>query len=215
MAGVGAGNQMLEDRCIRILHLSAVDAGRSNSPLRGALKFSSLDNNPTFAALSYNWGPDAADPLQHIICSGRTIPITQNCYDALSTLHRKFNIRTIWVDAICINQDDDLEKGAQIPLMRDIYGKASRVYIWLGNGTKESNLAIEWMRYAAKDVSVLLGARFKAFPGLMAPRELLKAWRLIPVLIGWLIFFALQEYESNILTDYREIPTQEQVAPCI
>ncbi|KAF8850743.1 HET-domain-containing protein [Acephala macrosclerotiorum] len=179
-ATAGTPISLLGERCIRVLKLSGYD-GRN--PLRGTLEVRSLDRSPSFAALSYTWGPDAANPSQEIICSGKTIPITQNCHDALSTLRHIFNVRSIWVDAICINQDDDLEKGSQIPLMRDIYGTASRVYIWLGKGTKESDEAFEWMRHTTKDVSVLLGARFKAFPGLMAPGELLKAWRLLPVLI--------------------------------
>ncbi|CZR70126.1 uncharacterized protein PAC_20027 [Phialocephala subalpina] len=173
---------LLGERCIRVLELNDVDLDGGKS-LRGRLKVRSLDKNPSFAALSYTWGSDALRPSRDIVCSGKRIPITQNCHDALHTLRRNFNVRTIWVDAICINQEDDLEKGSQIPLMRDIYGQASRVYIWLGKGTEESDEAIEWIRHTAKDVSILLGARFKAFPGLMAPQELLKTWRLIPVLI--------------------------------
>jgi hypothetical protein len=37
-----------------------------------------------------------------------------------------------WYDALCINQDDVLEKNHQVALMSEIYSKASNVAIWLG-----------------------------------------------------------------------------------
>ncbi len=40
--------------------------------------------------------------------------------------------RTLWVDAVCINQDDVVEKNHQVHLMKDIYGGATRVLVWLG-----------------------------------------------------------------------------------
>lgn len=38
----------------------------------------------------------------------------------------------MWIDQCCINQSDDLEKGKQVQLMGDIYKKAERTTIWLG-----------------------------------------------------------------------------------
>jgi len=173
----------LRGRCIRLLDLSSTHAGE-HEPLRGHLRVVSLDRNPTYEALSYTWGSDAIAPSRLILCSDMPVPITRNCYNALCTLRRNFKVCTIWVDAICINQHDGEEKNHQIPLMRDIYGKAKRVFIWLGNGTKESDEAFDWVAEASRDESVLVQARFPAFPATMAPREVLKAIRLIPLLVG-------------------------------
>ncbi|KAF2106705.1 heterokaryon incompatibility, partial [Lophiotrema nucula] len=41
----------------------------------------------------------------------------------------------LWIDAMCINQHDNTEKGTQVQMMRDIYMKASRVVVWLGKAT--------------------------------------------------------------------------------
>ena len=49
--------------------------------------------------------------------------------------------RPIWIDAVCINQNDDLEKSGQIPLMGEIYSKAAEVLVWLGSGSKEEQYA--------------------------------------------------------------------------
>jgi len=39
----------------------------------------------------------------------------------------------LWADAICINQDDDIERAQQVGIMRFIYSQAKSVFIWLGN----------------------------------------------------------------------------------
>ena len=38
----------------------------------------------------------------------------------------------IWVDAVCINQDDVNERNAQVMRIRDIFGQSFAVMIWLG-----------------------------------------------------------------------------------
>ena len=43
-----------------------------------------------------------------------------------------FRSPLIWVDAICINQNDNVEKSVQVPRMSDIYGKCQHVLAWLG-----------------------------------------------------------------------------------
>ncbi|EXJ69490.1 uncharacterized protein A1O5_07526 [Cladophialophora psammophila CBS 110553] len=59
--------------------------------------------------------------------------VTSNLIEALSRLRNASEDRILWVDAICINQDnEDAEKAAQVPLMATIYSCASRVLIWLG-----------------------------------------------------------------------------------
>lgn len=50
--------------------------------------------------------------------------------------------RTLWIDAICINQEDPHERAEQVGLMRRIYKRASRLVIWLGKDRHESDRAI-------------------------------------------------------------------------
>lgn len=53
--------------------------------------------------------------------------------------------RTLWVDAICINQDknDVKEKEWQVPLMRDIYRSRRRVLVWLGKHDRRTKRVFE------------------------------------------------------------------------
>lgn len=64
-----------------------------------------------------------------------TIQIGPNLKDLLEELRRQGHPRFGWIDAICINQANDLEKKLQIPMMRDIFEYAENGYIWLGKGT--------------------------------------------------------------------------------
>ncbi|KAI1497061.1 heterokaryon incompatibility protein-domain-containing protein [Biscogniauxia marginata] len=91
-----------------------------------------------YAALSYVWG----DPhnTENIEVDGHTLPITTNLASALWHF-RKYGlpqnqqtgtISLLWVDAICINQDDDKERGHQVRKMGSLYNKATSVLSWLG-----------------------------------------------------------------------------------
>ena len=183
------------DQEIRLL---TVAPGPWDSDIICELHQAPLNFQPEYEALSYTWGRDAAAPSRQIVCSGTILPITQNCYDALCTLHRYFKVRTIWVDSLCINQDNDMEKGLQIPLMRDIYSKARRVFIWLGNGTKESDQALDWITQTSDYETIWIGARFVSFPALMTPKEVLKLLRLIPLVVGKFHIFAVPRGYSCI-----------------
>jgi hypothetical protein len=49
----------------------------------------------------------------------------------------------IWIDAICINQNDVQERNEQVGMMGDIYRKCTDVVAWLGDGGGEDHLTIE------------------------------------------------------------------------
>lgn len=101
-----------------------------------------------YEALSYHWGageysckikihaPDG-DPAE--------FRIKPNLYAALNHLRFPDRSRRLWIDAICINQDDDDEKNAQVSLMADVYSKAQSVCVWLGEASPDSNLALNFI----------------------------------------------------------------------
>ncbi|KAJ4181721.1 hypothetical protein NW759_017171 [Fusarium solani] len=94
------------------------------------------DGMPPFAALSYTWGDDK--DVVTIRCNGRTLQITRSLLIALEALqndHPAVLSRTqyIWADGICINQDkSSSDKPQQIPLMAELYRRATQVIVWLG-----------------------------------------------------------------------------------
>jgi hypothetical protein len=89
-----------------------------------------------FEALSYVWGSQfGTEPL---VCDGKQLLVTPNCKSALRHLRRGDAPRTLWVDAICIDQENAKqsveERNAQVAMMGDIYAKARRTLCWFGPG---------------------------------------------------------------------------------
>lgn len=102
-----------------------------------------------YEALSYVWGPE--DNTESIYIDGDEHSVRANLHQALSHLRDGFLERIVWIDAICINQGDNSEKGQQVQSMAKIYAKASRVVIWLGDAADNSDQALEAIRAAAEE----------------------------------------------------------------
>ncbi|KAK0118580.1 hypothetical protein ONS95_007466 [Cadophora gregata] len=82
-----------------------------------------------YDALSYCWGTSPATVF--IALSGLDHAITPNLHSALRRLRSTTAPRYLWVDALCIDQEKDIEKGIQVTNMLSIYQSASSVVIWL------------------------------------------------------------------------------------
>ena len=87
-----------------------------------------------YVAGSYVWGPPG--PVRLIVVNGYSVYIRENLERFLRACRRKWRVFTLWVDAICINQDDLAERGSQVRMMDRIYRNAKSVYCWLGSEPK-------------------------------------------------------------------------------
>lgn len=98
-----------------------------------------------YAALSYVWGDTV---LTHrIIVNDQIMHVGPNLEIALRALSTSSDFENgfkLWVDAICINQADLVERASQVSKMRDIYGNAWSVVAWLGEEGNRSDDAI-WL----------------------------------------------------------------------
>lgn len=105
-----------------------------------------------YEALSYVWGCEGAvgGKKPCVVVNGHELTVTPNLYTALLHLRDPFMERTLWIDALCINQQDDVEKGHQVQSMAKIYAKASRVVVWLGESTTGSDEALRNVLMAAE-----------------------------------------------------------------
>ncbi|KAF5974210.1 heterokaryon incompatibility 6 OR allele [Fusarium coicis] len=108
-----------------------------------------------FIALSYVWGhpklPEGEKPYS-ITVDDCLFQVTPNLYHALVQLSQSYRVRQgfkLWVDAICINQNDNDERGQQVARMRDIYQSAWQVAIWLGPSNQDSQLALSALHWLA------------------------------------------------------------------
>jgi hypothetical protein len=125
---------------MRVLELHP---GQADSIIDCTLHQVELNNAPKYEAISYAWG----DPTKtiNVLCNGKLITVTQNLKDALLRFKLKERSRFVWADAICINQNDNVEKGSQVKRMDRIYANATRVCVWLGHATAEMQPAFDFI----------------------------------------------------------------------
>lgn len=90
-----------------------------------------------YAAGSYVWG--ASEHNSHILVNGINVQVRENLADFLRGFRGRATTLTIWIDAICVNQNDPEERGSQVRLMSQIYSNATATYCWLGSHPKVVN----------------------------------------------------------------------------
>ena len=98
----------------------------------------SFEDIPAYNVLSYTWGAPSADPFD----SPNGYQLTPNLRACLSELVVQLP-GLWWIDALCINQDDPVEKNQQVRMMRKIYAKAHKLYIWLGPKGYDGQYAVD------------------------------------------------------------------------
>ncbi|KAH7364726.1 heterokaryon incompatibility protein-domain-containing protein [Rhexocercosporidium sp. MPI-PUGE-AT-0058] len=119
---------------IRTLRLLA---GPPESPICCDLDVTELssEDHVRYEALSYCWGN--MNSSEFIEISGQQFGVTSNLHAALKRLrYESGKARTLWVDAICINQLDPKERAWQVQMMNYVYAQAQKVIVWLGDRTK-------------------------------------------------------------------------------
>lgn len=94
-----------------------------------------IPNQEKYRALSYEWGrPDAA--MYTILVDNKSLPVRSKLYNFLEVYRKKQHtwqrVIPLWIDAICINQNDINEQNHQVGMMRDVYARAHEVLLWLG-----------------------------------------------------------------------------------
>ena len=127
---------------IRLLELFAGDGN-----IQCSIRHVTLSNAPNYEALSYCWG-DISEKVR-IVCNEAYLAITKNLYAALRRLRDGRQSRTLWVDAICIDQSNMNERNSQVALMREIYASCSGVIIWLGEEDKFTKTSFDFAKRLA------------------------------------------------------------------
>ncbi|KAI0192103.1 heterokaryon incompatibility protein-domain-containing protein [Xylaria flabelliformis] len=147
-----------------------------NHPLASVPKsaYATLPDNtrhalPKYDALSYTWGRGPRVEQIYVVPQGQkstteqspaqllTLDIRFNLANAMRYLRHADQIRTLWIDAICINQVDTEERDRQIKRMGRIYGKSAAVIIWLGSASRSSSLALAKLNHLGQQVEHTVG----------------------------------------------------------
>ncbi|KAH7408816.1 heterokaryon incompatibility protein-domain-containing protein [Phaeosphaeria sp. MPI-PUGE-AT-0046c] len=114
-------------REIRVLDILP---GHRGDSIHCTLRIVSLDSDEKYEAQSYIWGISYAS--RSIDVAGQHVSVTENLYGALQRLRLPAEPRTIWIDQLCIDQTDNLERSTQVAMMRDIYRRCCCCILWLG-----------------------------------------------------------------------------------
>lgn len=131
----------------------SIDASRylnPNLPMSGI-------RGPSYEALSYTWRSDHPDEDAKVKANDEKqattlLRIGGNLASALRSLRHRDTARTLWIDAISIDQTNLEERKQQVARMAAIYKNASRVVVWLGASSVDSTLAIKTLGYLGQQV---------------------------------------------------------------
>lgn len=145
-------------------------------PPRFALSMANLTTPVCYTALSYTWGPPMFEGI--IYCNGNEKRITKSLEAALRQFRQPGHSIVIWIDQICINQEDEKEKAVQVPLMDRIYTQSFNTVIWLGPEGDGSQAAMQLLdRIIACLQFVSTEVDSSKFGGYCLPSPESEAWK--------------------------------------
>ncbi|KAJ3566576.1 hypothetical protein NPX13_g7083 [Xylaria arbuscula] len=164
------------DRCLESSWFPPGDNSNATVPSESSVS-RAAQFQPLYEALSYEWGsPDGVEEVymeEAGLSHGRgQIEIRSNLASALRHLRHSDRARTLWVDALCINQADVNERNEQVKRMAEIFQSAERVLIWLGPEADDSRIAMQTLAHLGQQIEITSDNR--AIP---APSSQFPQWR--------------------------------------
>lgn len=105
-----------------------------------------------YEALSWCWGREAKDRAIMIQNRGEyfRLAVTRELSLALKYLRHRDKYRILWIDALCIDQENHEERNHQVQMMARIYNGATQACIWLGEDNDDSTKAIAFIQEIMK-----------------------------------------------------------------
>ena len=137
-------SNLIHHDSMRLLTLLPTDNHSGGGPLICSLEDCRISHKPSYEALSYTWGEAILPEVLHT--QSGTLKITKNLALALHALRLKDRARCLWVDSVCINQEDMLDKSRQVAMMGAIYKSATQVVCWLGEADESTRYALDTFR---------------------------------------------------------------------
>ncbi|KAH8792149.1 heterokaryon incompatibility protein-domain-containing protein [Hyaloscypha sp. PMI_1271] len=161
----------LQHNEIRIAEIDPVTADSRSEQVSGRLIHVPREKPPAYQALSYAWGRPSEREKGYILLDGIKHQVTSTLEAALHRLRHEDGQKKllIWVEALCINQNDLIEKAREVERMRPIYQRAEQVSVWLGEHSENSPLAwklLKELHVASNLTTVIQSHRLRAFDAL-------------------------------------------------
>lgn len=142
-----------EDQKRRDLHtirLMDLLPGQDNDEIQITLREVALDDRPKYSALSYCWGSSSSP--RTVRCGSKILSIGENLFRFLWHHRNTDSPRTLWVDAISINQKDSYERELQVSIMSSIYSTSSSLLVWLGESDEDTAAVMASIKTIASSI---------------------------------------------------------------
>jgi hypothetical protein len=101
-----------------------------------------LDSETAYEALSYRWGDSPS--RNRILINDMAYDIRDNLFDFLWQARQSRHNAVLWIDALCIDQSNREERNHQVAFMSDIYSRASRTIVWLGDDNNRTKTDVRY-----------------------------------------------------------------------
>ena len=124
--------------------------GEPHEEIRCRIEPASLSSNTAYEALSYTWGDRKNET--YIFCNNAQSLVLPNLVSALQHLRYSDRERVLWIDRLCINQEDNVERSRQVMMMDKIFSLASLVIVWLGEPPPGDRLPLDLMSTLCKKI---------------------------------------------------------------
>jgi hypothetical protein len=128
------------------IRLLLLEPGQRRDPVRCQLQtVDLLQSEPWFYdALSYTWGLPTPT-RRKVFIDGTAVFYRENLWRFLVERRHLKRPLYLWIDAICINQQNNHERTDQVAKMREIYATANEVSVWLGQEDADSDTAMKFL----------------------------------------------------------------------
>ncbi|KAH8596691.1 heterokaryon incompatibility protein-domain-containing protein [Bisporella sp. PMI_857] len=145
------------DRQTNELRVLILHSGTEADQIQCTLKTYRLDDCPAFEALSYAWGD--SELVEPVFINKSRVMVTHNLGVALRHLRYTQWSRTLWIDAVCINQANVEERNHQVFMMNQVYSAANQVLVWLGEARNHCDVAMDRLKELGESGEVPIGEK--------------------------------------------------------
>ncbi|KAK5695547.1 hypothetical protein LTR97_009057 [Elasticomyces elasticus] len=128
---------------VRIL---VIEPAASHEPVRCTFQTISLldDALPQYETVSYAWGDATKRDVVYI--GGHQLSVPLSAKNVLQRMRRSDKPRTVWIDVICIDQQNLVDRNYLVQLMCEIYSSTSTGFIWLGKDDHNTEATFDAIR---------------------------------------------------------------------
>ena len=189
--------EKIDGTAVRLLQFSKSQDGR----FTGRLKKFELAHAPHFYSASYTWGTKAYSDTAIKLKNG-ILPVLQGLLPFLRMVSEHEDFRDDdwwWIDSLSINLADGQERESQVRIMADIYKKAKRAMVWLGDEIDDGSDcrgAIDFLHYLQGLQPTFSGQQADAARANLRSPHMAPHWKSVSSLLArpwWSRVWTLQE----------------------